>query len=165
MPAARCSDGGGGIVNPWVVLDNPASNTDFRPNPLSYKTNQADQAAVAACRPSHHPAADLADAPRNTALHYGELYECIATRLTGIEPELAVFECDESYFDRARKGNAGAGATNTANDPARVIGAAVMVGLSDCSYSPAVGNTRNGSGRAFPLLVNCSMRRAIRPLA
>lgn len=56
-------------------------------------------------------AADLTDVHRNTAaLYYHKLRQCIAARMAEIEPELAVFECDESYFGGARKGKRGRGA-------------------------------------------------------
>ncbi len=56
-------------------------------------------------------AADLTEVHRNTAaLYYHKLRQCIAARMAEIEPELAVFECDESYFGGARKGKRGRGA-------------------------------------------------------
>jgi transposase-like protein len=56
-------------------------------------------------------AADLTDVHRNTAaLYYHKLRQCIAARMGEIEPELAVFECDEGYFGGARKGKRGRGA-------------------------------------------------------
>lgn len=56
-------------------------------------------------------AADLTDVHRNTAaLYYHKLRQCIAARMAEVEPELAVFECDESYFGGARKGKRGRGA-------------------------------------------------------
>ena len=56
-------------------------------------------------------AADLTGVHRNTAaLYYHKLRQCIAARMAEVEPELAVFECDESYFGGARKGKRGRGA-------------------------------------------------------
>lgn len=56
-------------------------------------------------------AADLTGVHRNTAaLYYQKLRQCIAARMAEIEPELAVFECDESYFGGVRKGKRGRGA-------------------------------------------------------
>lgn len=56
-------------------------------------------------------AADLVQVHRNTAaLYFHKLRVCIATRMAEIEPELAVFECDESYFGGVRKGKRGRGA-------------------------------------------------------
>ena len=56
-------------------------------------------------------AADLTGVHRNTAaLYYHKLRQCIAARMAEIEPELAVFECDESYFGGVRKGKRGRGA-------------------------------------------------------
>ncbi|MGO1003721.1 IS1595 family transposase [Lysobacter sp. CA196] len=56
-------------------------------------------------------AADLIGIHRNSAaLYYHKLRQCLATRMAEIEPELAVFECDESYFGGVRKGKRGRGA-------------------------------------------------------
>lgn len=56
-------------------------------------------------------AADLTDVHRNTAaLYYHKLREHIAAKMAEVEPELAVFECDESYFGGVRKGKRGRGA-------------------------------------------------------
>lgn len=43
-------------------------------------------------------------------LYYHKLRQCIAARMAEVEPELVVFECDESYFDGIRKGKRGRGA-------------------------------------------------------
>jgi len=56
-------------------------------------------------------AAELTAVHRNTAaLYYHKLRQCIAARMAEVEPELAVFECDESYFGGVRKGKRGRGA-------------------------------------------------------
>ncbi len=56
-------------------------------------------------------AAELTAVHRNTAaLYYHKLRQCIAAKMAEIEPELAVFECDESYFGGVRKGKRGRGA-------------------------------------------------------
>ena len=56
-------------------------------------------------------AADLVQVHRNTAaLYFHKLRACIATRMAEVEPELAVFGCDESYFGGVRKGKRGRGA-------------------------------------------------------
>lgn len=56
-------------------------------------------------------AADLVDIHRNSAaLYYHKLRMRIAEKMGEVEPELAVFECDESYFGGARKGKRGRGA-------------------------------------------------------
>ena len=56
-------------------------------------------------------AAELAVVHRNSAaLYYHKLRQCIAVRMAEVEPELAVFECDESYFGGVRKGKRGRGA-------------------------------------------------------
>lgn len=56
-------------------------------------------------------AADLVGVHRNSAaLYFHKLRQCIAARMGEIEPELAVFECDESYFGGVRKGKRGRGA-------------------------------------------------------
>ncbi len=56
-------------------------------------------------------AADLVDIHRNSAvLYYHKLRLLIAEKMGEVEPELAVFECDESYFGGARKGKRGRGA-------------------------------------------------------
>jgi transposase len=56
-------------------------------------------------------AADLTGVHRNTAaLYYHKLRQRIASRMAEVEPELAVFECDESYFGGIRKGKRGRGA-------------------------------------------------------
>ena len=56
-------------------------------------------------------AADLVGIHRNSAaLFYHKLRELIATRMAEAEPELGVFECDESYFGGVRKGKRGRGA-------------------------------------------------------
>lgn len=56
-------------------------------------------------------AADLTGVHRNTAaLFFHKLRQCIAAKMAEIEPELAVFECDESYFGGIRKGKRGRGA-------------------------------------------------------
>jgi len=56
-------------------------------------------------------AADLTQVHRNTAaLYYHKLRVCIAANMAEVEPELAVFECDESYFGGVRKGKRGRGA-------------------------------------------------------
>ena len=56
-------------------------------------------------------AADLVGTHRNSAaLYYHKLRQHIALRMAEIEPELAVFECDESYFGGIRKGKRGRGA-------------------------------------------------------
>ena len=57
-------------------------------------------------------AAELVGVHRNTAaLYYHKLRGHIATKMAELEPELGVFECDESYFGGARKGKRGRGAT------------------------------------------------------
>lgn len=56
-------------------------------------------------------AADLVGIHRNSAaLYYHKLRQHIAARMAEVEPEMAVFECDESYFGGARKGKRGRGA-------------------------------------------------------
>lgn len=56
-------------------------------------------------------AADLVGVHRNSAaLYFHKLRQCIAARMGEVEPELAVFECDESYFGGVRKGKRGRGA-------------------------------------------------------
>lgn len=56
-------------------------------------------------------AADLVGVHRNSAaLYYHKLRHHIATCMAEVEPELAVFECDESYFGGMRKGKRGRGA-------------------------------------------------------
>ncbi|HEY5972315.1 MAG TPA: IS1595 family transposase [Pseudoxanthomonas sp.] len=56
-------------------------------------------------------AADLVGIHRNSAaLYYHKLRQHIAACMAQVEPELAVFECDESYFGGARKGKRGRGA-------------------------------------------------------
>lgn len=56
-------------------------------------------------------AADLTCVHRNTAaLYFRKLRQCIAAKMAEVEPELAVFECDESYFGGVRKGKRGRGA-------------------------------------------------------
>lgn len=56
-------------------------------------------------------AADLIQIHRNSAaLYFHKLRQCIAARMAEVEPELAVFECDESYFGGVRKGKRGRGA-------------------------------------------------------
>ena len=56
-------------------------------------------------------AAELAQVHRNSAiLYFHKLRQCIATHMAEVEPELAVFECDESYFGGVRKGKRGRGA-------------------------------------------------------
>ena len=56
-------------------------------------------------------ATDLVVIHRNSAaLYYHKLRQRIALRMTEIEPELAVFECDESYFGGIRKGKRSRGA-------------------------------------------------------
>ncbi len=56
-------------------------------------------------------AAELVGVHRNSAiLYFHKLRECIASQMAEVEPELAVFECDESYFGGARKGKRGRGA-------------------------------------------------------
>jgi transposase len=56
-------------------------------------------------------AADLVGVHRNSAaLYYHKLRQHIALRMAESEPELAVFECDESYFGGIRKGKRGRGA-------------------------------------------------------
>ena len=56
-------------------------------------------------------AADLIPIHRNSAaLYFHKLRQCIAARMAEVEPELAVFECDESYFGGVRKGKRGRGA-------------------------------------------------------
>ena len=56
-------------------------------------------------------AADLVGVHRNSAaLYYHKLRQLIAARMGEVEPEMAVFECDESYFGGARKGKRGRGA-------------------------------------------------------
>ena len=50
-------------------------------------------------------AADLVCVHRNSAaLYFHKLRQCIAAHMAEVEPELAVFECDESYFGGVRKG-------------------------------------------------------------
>lgn len=56
-------------------------------------------------------AADLVGIHRNSAaLYFHKLRQCIAAHMAEFEPELAVFECDESYFGGVRKGKRGRGA-------------------------------------------------------
>jgi transposase len=56
-------------------------------------------------------AADLVGIHRNSAaLYYHKLRLLIAEKMAEVEPELAVFECDESYFGGVRKGKRGRGA-------------------------------------------------------
>ena len=56
-------------------------------------------------------AADLLDVQANTAaLFYHKLRGLIAGKMAEAEPELGVFECDESYFGGAQKGKRGRGA-------------------------------------------------------
>ena len=56
-------------------------------------------------------AADLLGIHRNSAaLFFHKLRQCAAARMAEVEPELAVFECDESYFGGVRKGKRGRGA-------------------------------------------------------
>ncbi|MGO1003967.1 IS1595 family transposase [Lysobacter sp. CA196] len=56
-------------------------------------------------------AADLVAIHRNSAaLYFHKLRQCIAAQMAEVEPEMAVFECDESYFGGARKGKRGRGA-------------------------------------------------------
>jgi transposase len=56
-------------------------------------------------------AADLTGLHRNTvALFYHKLRQLLAAKMAEIEPELGVFECDESYFGGVRKGKRGRGA-------------------------------------------------------
>lgn len=56
-------------------------------------------------------AAELADVHRNSAiLYFHKLRQCIAAHMAEVEPELAVFECDESYVGGVRKGKRGRGA-------------------------------------------------------
>jgi len=56
-------------------------------------------------------AADLLGVQANTAaLFYHKLRLLIACKMAEVEPELGVFECDESYFGGVRKGKRGRGA-------------------------------------------------------
>ena len=56
-------------------------------------------------------AADLIGIHRNSAaLYFHKLRQCIAAHMAEVEPELAVFECDESYFGGVRKAKRGRGA-------------------------------------------------------
>jgi len=56
-------------------------------------------------------AADLLGVQANTAaLFYHKLRILIARKMAEVEPELGVFECDESYFGGVRKGKRGRGA-------------------------------------------------------
>jgi transposase len=56
-------------------------------------------------------AADLIGIHRNSAaLFYHKLRQLIAYHMAKIEPELGIFECDESYFGGVRKGKRGRGA-------------------------------------------------------
>ncbi|MNN27592.1 ISXO2-like transposase domain protein [compost metagenome] len=56
-------------------------------------------------------ASDLVGIHRNSAaLYYHKLRQLIAIKMGEAEPEMAVFECDESYFGGARKGRRGRGA-------------------------------------------------------
>lgn len=56
-------------------------------------------------------ASDLVGIHRNSAaLYYHKLRQLIAAKMGEAEPEMAVFECDESYFGGARKGRRGRGA-------------------------------------------------------
>jgi len=56
-------------------------------------------------------AAELAQVHRNSViLYFHKLRQCIASHMAEVEPELAVFECDESYFGGVRKGKRGRGA-------------------------------------------------------
>ena len=56
-------------------------------------------------------AADLTGLHRNSvALFYHKLRRLIAVKMAEVEPELGVFECDESYFGGVRKGKRGRGA-------------------------------------------------------
>ncbi|MBX3302249.1 MAG: IS1595 family transposase [Nitrospira sp.] len=56
-------------------------------------------------------AADLLGVQANTAaLFYHKLRWLIASKMAESEPELGVFECDESYFGGVRKGKRGRGA-------------------------------------------------------
>ncbi len=56
-------------------------------------------------------AAELVGVHRNSAaLYFHKLRQCIAARMAEVEPELGVFECDESYFGGVRKGKRGRGA-------------------------------------------------------
>ena len=56
-------------------------------------------------------AADLVGVHRNSAaLYFHKLRGLIAARMAEVEPELGVFECDESYFGGVRKSKRGRGA-------------------------------------------------------
>ena len=56
-------------------------------------------------------AAELVGVHRNSAaLYFHKLRHCIALKMAEVEPELGVFECDESYFGGMRKGKRGRGA-------------------------------------------------------
>lgn len=56
-------------------------------------------------------AAELIGVHRNSAaLYYHKLRGHIAAKMAEVEPELGVFECDESYFGGVRKGKRGRGA-------------------------------------------------------
>ena len=53
-------------------------------------------------------AAELVGIHRNSAaLYFHKLRQRIAARMAEVEPELGVFECDESYFGGVRKGKRG----------------------------------------------------------
>jgi len=56
-------------------------------------------------------AADVLGIYRNSAaLCYHKLRVLIASKMAEVEPELGIFECDESYFGGVRKGKRGRGA-------------------------------------------------------
>jgi len=53
-------------------------------------------------------AGDLVGLHRNSAaLYYHKLRQLLASKIAEVEPELGIFECDESYFGGVCKGKRG----------------------------------------------------------
>lgn len=82
------------------------------PNPLSESENQQLRLLeLFVAQATARTVSELVGIHRNSAtLYYHKLRQLIVVKMGEAEPEMAVFECDESYFGGARKGRRGRGA-------------------------------------------------------
>jgi len=72
------------------------------------KTRQVKLIEMFVAQVTARTASELVGVHRNSAvLYFHKLRRCIAAQMAQVEPELAVFECDESYFGGVRKGKRG----------------------------------------------------------